>query len=199
MTNAFLVGKKTILRPVTLADVPLVTEWINNPVTRNYLYSRTPKSDIGEKTWVEKIGNSQESHPSDIVMMIETKRGGHTIGTMGLHGINWIDRHVSTGSMIGNPEYRGKGYASDAKMAVLKYAFETLGMHKVISHAFEDNTASVEYSKRCGYIVEGVLKEQIFHSGVWKDLIVLACFYPDWKKAQSKVNNKTSNIRVKNK
>lgn len=182
MSNTFLVGQKTILRPLSLEDVPRLTRWMNDPETRSNLTMRFPLNELGEKEWIEK-NSSIVSHPQNLVFAIETKEEGKHIGNMGLHGISWIDRNATTGTVIGEPEFRRKGYGTDAKMLLLQYAFETLGMHKIISNAFARNAASVAYSKRCGYVVEATLKEQMFLDGTWQDVIALACFYPAWKEA----------------
>jgi RimJ/RimL family protein N-acetyltransferase len=182
MSNVFLTGNTTTLRPLSVDDVPLLTKWINNEETRRYLNRRFPLADLDEKAWVEKSCVLSRA-PSDIVMIIESKEDKCPIGTMGLHSINWVDRNAVTGTILGEKKFHGKGYASDAKMTLLKYAFETLGMHKIISYAFAKNTKSIEYSKRCGYAIEATLKEELFHEGAWEDMTVLACFYEDWKKA----------------
>lgn len=185
MANIFLTGVRTTLRPVSVDDIPLLTTWMNDEETRKYLLRRFPLTEIEEKTWVQNLGNSSRT-PTDITLVIETKNEGKPIGTMGLHRINWVDRNAVTGTVTGNVEFRGKGYASDAKMTLLKYAFETLGMHKIISHAFAENVASITYSKRCGYVVEATLKEEVFREGEWRDVISLACFYPIWKEVYEK-------------
>lgn len=185
MPNAFLVGSKTVLRPLHPADVPLFTPWINDPITRQYLMKRFPMSELDEKEWLEKA-SILPAYPSNIHLVIEIKECGTAIGTMGLFNINWIDRNAVTGTTIGEVKHRGKGYATDAKMTLLQYAFETLGLHKIISLAFASNEKSIEYSKRCGYVVEAVLKEEIFYQGKWEDKVSLACFYDSWKEASQK-------------
>lgn len=185
MNTPFLIGKKSILRPVQLSDVPLFTKWMNDPDTRKYLLRRFPITELEEKNWTEKVGTLSGT-PTNLVMVIETKKNHRPIGTMGLHSISWVDRNAVTGSLIGEKDYRGKGYAGDAKMALLQYAFETLGLHKIISKAFAKNTASIEYSKCCGYKVEAVHTEEIFSNGRWEDLVTLACFYEDWQKVSRK-------------
>lgn len=168
-----------------MSDIPLFTRWINDPETRVHLMRAFPMTELEEEDWVKNISASSKN-PNDVVMMIETKRNRHTIGMMGLHGIDWVNRHATTGTVIGEKNLRGKGYATDAKIVMLKYAFETLGMHKIISRIDVRNLASLAYSKRCGYVTEGVLKEQLFRDGQWVDMVSLACFYPAWKKAFSK-------------
>lgn len=183
MSYPFILGKKTVLRPVELSDVPNMTRWINDPETRKYLTVTFPLSEMAEKAYVEKRGTLSE-WPTEVLFIIEAEQ--KPIGTMGLHCIDWIDRNTVTGTIIGEKECRGKGYAMDAKMALLKYAFETLGMHKIMSRAFAQNEASIAYSKRCGYKVEGMLKESTFRNGEWWDTVQLACFHKDWQEAYAK-------------
>jgi len=180
MSNPFLIGKKTVLRPISLDDTATLNRWINNPETRKYLVTNFPISAIAEKAWIEKQ-SEMKANPSDVTFVIETLDEKRMIGTMGLHRIDWVNRNASTGTMIGEQDDRKKGYATDAKMTLLQYAFETLGMHKITSHAFAENAASIGYSKRCGYTVEANLKEEIFREGKWHDVVLLACFYDSWK------------------
>ncbi|MBP6888358.1 MAG: GNAT family N-acetyltransferase [Candidatus Pacebacteria bacterium] len=179
----FLIGNKTILRPVHPSDAPIFTRWMNDPTTRRYLLRRFPVTEMAEEAWIKKNAELSQ-HPTDLVFVIETKGDNKPIGTMGLHNINWRDRNATTGTILGEPESRGKGYATDAKMTLLEYAFETLGLHKIISHAFSANVKSVEYSKRCGYEVEAVHKDEIFREGRFQDLTVLACFCNNWNKTK---------------
>jgi RimJ/RimL family protein N-acetyltransferase len=182
--TAFLSGKKTILRPLSASDAPLFMKWMNDEKTRKFLLTRVPVTEAAEKSWIEK-NLALEQYPTSIIFVIETK-DGTTIGNIGLRNINWIDRNATTGTIIGEEEYRGKGYATDAKMVLLQYAFEVLGLHKIISHAFSANKKSIAYSKRCGYVVEAVNKKHIYSNGKWVDMTTLACFYKGWKKANKK-------------
>lgn len=184
-TDAFIEGRRIVLRAPRESDAKYFTQWVNNPKVRKYLMSRMPKSLLAEKEWVTSISKPNR-FPESIVMVIEVRGDNKPIGVMGLHNINWIDRNATTGSMIGNLAYHGKGYATDAKMHFLKYAFETLGMHKISSRAYAENVASIAYSKRCGYTQEAVLKEEAFREGKWGDIVLLACFYDTWKDACAK-------------
>lgn len=185
MSSPFLIGKKTNLRPVLKSDAETLNKWINNPETRRYMLARFPISIQTENEWIERI-NKFETTPTDITLIVETK-DGQPLGTMGLHRISWVHRNAVTGTMIGDRELRGQGYATDAKMTLLKYAFESLGMHKISSHAFKDNKASIAYSKKCGYVEEAVLKDDHFYDMKWHDTVVLACFYETWKRVAKRM------------
>lgn len=172
----FLRGKKTILRPLRKAtDFELCLRWINDPEVNQYLLSYFPVTEKKEKEWFNRLANN----PTEIVLGIETL-AGKLIGNMALVHINAKDRTALTGALIGEKEYWGKGYGTDAKMTLLNYAFNTLNLRKINSSVYAHNKRSLKYNLKCGYKVEGVRKKQIFRNGKYRDEILLAVFKEDW-------------------
>jgi RimJ/RimL family protein N-acetyltransferase len=171
----FLEGKKVNLRPFSKEDVPTITRWINDPEVREFVAATFPQTEKQEEEWVGKIG----SNNSDIVLVIETK-DGKPIGLMGMHKINWVYRTTTTGAIIGEKDYWGKGYGTDAKMQVLNYCFNTLNIHKVCSSVIAYNERSLKYSLHCGYKIEGCRRKQIFKNGEYWDEIDLGIFKEEW-------------------
>jgi len=101
---------------------------------------------------------------------------------MGLHQIDFIHGTAVTGAIIGEKEYQGKGYGTDAKMTLLNYAFNTLNLRKVCSDVISFNKRSLAYSKKCGYKIEGRQKQQFYRSGKYYDRVFLAIFRKNWPK-----------------
>ena len=171
----FLRGKKTVLRPLMESDIPLLQKWINDPDVRQFLKRIFPAMEADEREWLERTHKNPDK---DVVLMIVVD--DQPIGTMGLHGINWKDRVATTGAMIGEKSYWGKGYGTDAKMALLNYAFNTLGLRKIMSRVYAFNHRSLAYSLHCGYKIEGRLKNQRFAHGRYWDEIILGLFKNQW-------------------
>ncbi len=180
----FLRGKKTILRPPQDSDVLLFQRWVNDPEVRQFIQRYIPASEKEEREWIEKMGKGSNT---DIVLVIVAQ--GRPIGTMGIHGISWKDRTATTGALIGEKGYWGKGFGTDAKMALLDYAFNTLNLRKILSHVYAFNKRSLAYSLHCGYRIEGRLVRQRFVNGRYWDEIILGLFksqwLPYWEKYQS--------------
>lgn len=181
----FLRGKKTILRPLLESDIPLLQKWINDPDVRQFLKRIFPAMEADEREWLERIHKNADK---GVALMIVVD--GKAIGTMGLHGINWKDRFATTGAMIGEKSYWGKGYGTDAKMALLDYAFNTLGLRKIMSRVFAFNERSLAYSLHCGYRIEGRLKRQRFAHGRYWDEIILGLFRSQWLPYWERYNKK---------
>ncbi|MVU76611.1 GNAT family N-acetyltransferase [Nocardia sp. ET3-3] len=66
-----------------------------------------------------------------------------------------------------DPGYRGRGLASEAAAAVVSYAFEVLGLDRVLAEIDEGNTASIAVVERLGMrafeTVPGVLGPMIHY------------------------------------
>ncbi len=171
----FLSGKKTNLRPVSREDIPKLLVWINNPEVRQFVSSVIPTTQKFEEDWVDGLCKDK----NNIVLVIETKEGV-VIGLMGLHRIDWVDRVATTGALIGENEYWGRGFGGDAKMALLDYAFNTLNLHRINSDVIAFNERSLNYSLRCGYQIEGRKREAIFRHGKYWDRIELGVLRSEW-------------------
>ncbi|MDE2037908.1 MAG: GNAT family N-acetyltransferase [Patescibacteria group bacterium] len=180
-TPVFLRGRKTILRPLSESDLPLCQKWINDPEVRVFIKNIFPMTMGAEREWLE---SRSKKNDKDIILIIEVK--GRPIGSMGIHGIDWKDRTATTGALIGEKQYWGKGYGTDAKMALLDYAFNTLNLRKIMSRVIAFNARSLAYSLHCGYKVEGRLRRQHFVGGRYWDEIILGLFRSDWLKCWEK-------------
>jgi len=172
----FLEGKKVILRPLDKEkDLGVVIKWVNDPDLRQFVSFFLPSTKKQEEEWFDK------KREDEIVLAIETKEG-EFIGTIGLHKIDNRHRTATTGTLIGEKSFWGKGYGTDAKMILLNYAFNTLNLRKIKSQAYVTNQRSVNYSKKCGYKVEGTLKKDLFINGDYVDVVCLAVFRKSFKR-----------------
>jgi len=171
----FLRGRKVVLRPVEERDIPKMQRWINDQESIRGTLQFLPVSETGEREWLERI----RKDPHAILLAIETHEGRH-IGNIGLFSISWRDGTAHTGILIGEKDCRGKGYAKDAKMILLSYAFLTLNLRKICSSSLEFNAASLHYNLKCGYKEEGRRRQQFYRDGRYWDEIKIAVFREDW-------------------
>ncbi|OGZ07946.1 MAG: hypothetical protein A2942_03115 [Candidatus Lloydbacteria bacterium RIFCSPLOWO2_01_FULL_50_20] len=173
----FLEGKKVILRPLNKhTDAEKLQRWINDPEVRHNLVMIFPQTLKNEEDFIDRGGDAAKG----VVLGMVLKETGELIGTMALHEIDWPNRNASTGAMIGEKKYWGKGYGTDAKMLLLDYAFNTLNLHTVSSTAFAFNKRSIRYSIHCGYKVEGVQRSRLFRSGRYWDRVHLGVSKREW-------------------
>ncbi|MEY2640878.1 MAG: hypothetical protein RL150_271 [Candidatus Parcubacteria bacterium] len=172
----FRTGFRVRLRLLTADDAVTLTTWMNDPETTQYITQYLPKTLEAEHAWIELLYKNDK----DIVFGIEHIEDDTLIGVIGLHHIQYRHGTASTGATIGSKDHLGKGYGSEAKMLLLKYAFDTLNLRKIGARVYAFNGRSLRYQEKCGYRVEGVLKEQHFINGEYHDEVLLAVRREDW-------------------
>lgn len=180
----FLMGERLYLRPIETEDLERCRRWVNDPEVRQFILRQTPLDDVGEQTW--HTSRDRKPFPSDITLALVLKKKDRHIGTVGLHNIDWINRNAVTGAVIGEADCRDKGYGSEAKALILRYAFDTLGMHRISSNVFSTNPRSLAYLKKSGYQEEGVRRQHRFQQGKWIDDIQLGILASEWRALQDR-------------
>ena len=79
---------------------------------------------------------------------VHTKPGMEFIGWCGLKYRPELDE-IDLGYRFMKQAW-GKGYATEAAMASIKYGFEQLGMKRIVGRAMPGNIASIKVLEKCG-------------------------------------------------
>ncbi|WP_030421660.1 GNAT family protein [Streptomyces sp. SCSIO 75703] len=142
---------------------------------------------------------SQVTDVASAKALIRSYADRHAADTGFLHGL-WLD-----GTLVGGLLYRtfdaatgvceigcwlepagtGRGLVARGARALIDWAFDERGMHRVEWHASCANTASVEAARRLGLTREGVLRESFPYRGVRHDMEVWAVLAPEWRAARA--------------
>lgn len=77
-------------------------------------------------------------------------------------------------------EHQGKGYATDAVITMLRFAFGSLALHRVTAAIGPDNPASMAVIQRTGFTQEGVLRDHVHTNGVWRDSVLFSVLAHEW-------------------
>ena len=147
--------------------------WMNDPdMTETILSGDVPLTRVAEDDFFDKMCADPGPHPSDILFAVETLAGEH-VGLAGLHQISYRHGVAKTGTIIGPPEARGKGYGGDAARVRTRYAFEVLGLRMLISEVFVENAASLRMLERAGYREVARLPRRYWKRGAFRDSVVM--------------------------
>ncbi len=187
----FLRGKNVTLRPYAEADIPYLMKWVNDQEIRKFIARSMPASEKTEREWLDRIHKEER----DLVALI-IQVNGIPIGNIGL-GINWIERIGTVGILIGEKEYWGNGFGTDASMTLIEYAFNTLNLRKIEWMAKAFNKRSIACALGCGFKIEGRLRQEYFDEGRYWDQVICGMFRREWlpkfeayQKAKVKVTEK---------
>ena len=100
------------------------------------------------------------------------------IGTIKLSNIHRQHRNCAVGLMIGDSSVWGKGYATEAIALACRYAFEVLGLHRVVAGCYATNVASARAFAKAGFVAEGRLRDDRLDGAEWVDTLLMARLNP---------------------
>lgn len=168
-------GKKVCLRAYEPEDIELATKYINDKELKKLLVTTIPfpMTLWEEEEWIK----SQKSNNQGIYnFAIEDIKTGKYIGGCGIQSVNWLSRVAIVGIMIGDKDYLGKGYGTDAMKILIDFIFNEMNINKIRLGTFSFNKRAIKSYEKCGFKVEGVLKNEIFKEGKYYDEIIMSLF-----------------------
>jgi RimJ/RimL family protein N-acetyltransferase len=98
---------------------------------------------------------------------------GKLIGRCGYTRVDWKNRLAEIGIMIGEAEYRGRGYGTDALRLLVRIAFEEMNLHKLKLSVFDFNKQAIHCYEKCGFEREGLFKSELWREGAYHDVVTL--------------------------
>ena len=165
-------GRLVRLRPPERDDLQLFVSWLKNPALRHYITIRYI-SDALEERWFEGYLNDVSRNPPErLHFVIELLPNAQPIGVISLESINWRDRSAEVGIIIGDPEFWGQGYGTDAMLTILNVGFRWHNLHRIFLHVVKDNNRAIRAYEKCGFRHEGCLREAVLIDGKHHDLLV---------------------------
>ena len=175
-------GKIITLRQMTRGDMQMICDMFNDPELEELVVGWAfPLSIEQQQQWFEKNINDNKNFR----FVIDTPEDG-AVGIATLTGIDWKNRRATHGIKLANKERRTKGIGTDAVMAIMRYAFDELGLHRLDGSWFDSNTASKALYTKCGWKAEGVRRDYIYKRGEWRDLTVVGVLESDYRELIAK-------------
>jgi RimJ/RimL family protein N-acetyltransferase len=118
------------------------------------------------------------------VFMIQTLADEQVIGLIELQDIHWPAGDSFLGIGLGERDYWGKGYGSDALNIFLGYAFRQVGLRRVSLTVFEYNPRAIRTYEKAGFQHEGRLRQALNRDGRRWDLLFMGILREEWEERQ---------------
>jgi [ribosomal protein S5]-alanine N-acetyltransferase len=156
------------LRPYALTDIPALVALAGaREVAATTLRIPHPYSEADAREFLASTHEGWLSG-SELRLGITLRETGALCGGVGLR-IEPDHRRAELGYWIGLP-YWGNGHATEAASAMVKYGFETLGLHRIFASHVTHNPASGRILRKIGMRHEGCQRAHILKWGEFLDL-----------------------------
>lgn len=178
MTSTFpdisISTERLVLRPFEEADVPALTEMMNDELVTAWTSVPHPYTTRDAREWALRIAPAERTSGRGIVFAVAEFLTQRLVGIVHLSNTDW--RVLATEiSYVTAHWARGEGYASESALAVARWLFQDQKFERLELRTAADNTASQQVAQKIGCISEGVLRNAWIartqtEDGGWTDL-----------------------------
>ena len=151
-----------IRRAAPLDDKPLFKKWLDDEYGRHFLLSRVTARYMGLDEFLYDEKN---------IIGIITLLNGDSIGAMAFLDYDAHQHKAELRKMIGEPAYRGKGYAKEASRLWLHFGQNSLHLNKIYLNTLDTNIRNIKLNEELGFKVEGILRGEVVVDGQYKDVL----------------------------
>lgn len=137
----------------------------------NGLFAQTLENEV---EWYEK----NRKDPDSCIWLIQPVGFDLPIGVTGLHGLNSMEGTCTSGIIIWNQNWWGKGVATAAHLGRTIFAANYLNRFTIRSCVRVENAPSRKALERVGYTIWGEDPVDDFRDGRWMDTYHLIWFRP---------------------
>ena len=172
-------ANRVSLRWISEVDVDAFYAIYSNPEVMRY-WSTPPLAD--RQVAANLINKIQEDWKRRVILKwgIALRTDDQLIGSVTLFNLDFNHRRAEIGYALGRAHW-GKGYMNEALMALLKYAFEVLDLHRIEADVDPRNAASIKTLERLGFRREGYLRERWQINGEIQDAYFYGLLRQEWK------------------
>lgn len=165
---------RLVLRPFEEADVPALTEMMNDELVTAWTALPHPYTPADARAWATGKAAAVRSTGHGIALAVTEFLTQRLVGAIHVDRTDWRVRSAEIGYVIA-PWARGEGYAGESVLAVSQWLFHDQKFERVELRTAADNTASHQVAQKIGCISEGVLRNAWIarsrtEDGGWTDI-----------------------------
>lgn len=163
--NVLSLKDKLYIRGVEDADIPLRVQWLNDPEINRTLNFDLPVTQFSTRQWLSRA--SQAGNRKDFTLCL--REDNRPIGYGGLLSIDWRAGKAEIYGGIGSSGFWGNGYGSALWLQIMEFAFCELGLNKLYSTVWVENTGMCKVHEKLGFMLEGTLRSDVHSHGQLRD------------------------------
>lgn len=176
MEQPTLATERLLLQPFTLADAEALQRLAGaEEIADTTLNIPHPYADGLAEAWIESHVDAFRDR--ERVALAIADSNAVLVGAISLR-LDLGHRRAELGYWIGLP-FWGRGYATEAAVAMVGYGFEELGLNRIFAHHLARNPASGRVLEKAGFVHEGFHRAAVLKNGRFEDLHSFAVLRAD--------------------
>lgn len=165
-----VLGELVKLRPMEPSDAEALWRWDHDPEIMRWMQDAYAQPLAqARKEMQEQPRNCYEN----VLYGIEALQDGVLIGLVRLSGAEPETGCAELAIYVGDKDYWGRGYATDATRTICRYGFQKMRLHKITLTVVPENHAAHHIYQKVGFVEEGRLREVFRRDGRWHDMLTM--------------------------
>jgi RimJ/RimL family protein N-acetyltransferase len=119
--------------------------------------------------WLERMRHS----PECLALAIVERAGNTLIGDLELEDISWRSGRAELRVCIGEKDFWGKGYGTEAIRTLIDHAFTHTSLKHVYLRVYASNRRAIACYRKCGFRAAGILRTGQKRQGQSEDLLLM--------------------------
>ena len=177
--NAMKIGPRVCLRPMAKPDAAQLARWTRQDPETFWDAGRWMQTTPGTEHRISEITKADPHRDASFSVCL--RETDDLIGTVAIHGIDYLHGFAESASQMYNPAFRGCGYGSEAKHLLFDYAFNDLKLHSLYSTVIYPNTRSAAALRKQGYREAGNLHWEFASFGTFENFVTFDLLAADWR------------------
>ena len=172
---------RLLLRPFNRGDVDAVYSYRSRPDVAAFLFDQ-PMSheECADAVRARASQIAFTTQGDKILLAVERKDDDRLVGEVSLIWRSVADQQAEVGYIL-HPDVHGQGFATEAALALLAFAFDEVGLHRVYARCDARNLASARVMRRLGMTEEAHLREHTHVKGQWDEELIYAILDREWQ------------------
>jgi RimJ/RimL family protein N-acetyltransferase len=172
---------RLILRAWTRDDLDAMFGMQSDAENARWLYNDARTRDETSDLLDRKIAGAELRAEGDwLSAAVALRETGEVVGDMSLHWVSDAHRQGEIG-FIFDRAHHGRGYATESCLPLLRFAFDVMGLHRVIGSCEARNIGSSRVLEKLGMRREAHFVENELVKGEWQSGYVYALLAREWR------------------
>lgn len=171
------------LRAPRAEDAEHQLRWRNDPEVVRWAAAGDPRfGPTTAEALAERFGRILRLDPRETaVFTVEETAGGRTIGLVDYRGLDPYEGVVEVGIAIGEKEFWGGGYGSEALGLLVDHLFGAFPLHRMELDTWSGNERAARAFTRLGFREEGRRRDAVLLDGARYDRVLFGMLRSEWE------------------